>query len=90
MRLATSRKALAKRSALPSKTVFDDEGVGHQVYELATEKEFKEQGPVEELVKRHFAQTKERMDGVDKVDKVEEKEKRRTKKLKRETARVEE
>jgi ATP-dependent RNA helicase DDX10/DBP4 len=81
--MATSRKALAKKSAKGTKLVFDDEGNAHSVAHLTTEEEFLAQGLPEEQKRKFVEETATKMRMVDQEDYDEAKEKRRQKKLKR-------
>jgi ATP-dependent RNA helicase DDX10/DBP4 len=84
LRIATSRKALAKKGERGTKLKFDDDGVAHTVYDLVTEEEFKEQGNPEDMKRRFVEETAARLKVVDEDDLEEFKEKRKMKKLKRE------
>jgi ATP-dependent RNA helicase DDX10/DBP4 len=83
MRIATSRKEVARRGAKGTRLKFDDEGVAHPVYDLVSEAEFLAQGSPEELKRQFVEETGKKMRTVDDNDREEEKEKKRLKRLKR-------
>lgn len=83
-KIATSRKALAKKSERGTKLKFDDDGVAHPVYDLVTEEEFKKQGNPEDMKRQFVEETAAKLRVVDEDDLEEFKEKRKLKKLKRE------
>jgi ATP-dependent RNA helicase DDX10/DBP4 len=84
--MAGSRKEIARRSGKGTKLRFDDEGVGHQVYDLVSEAEFKAQGPVDVMQRKFVEETSRKMAVVDDDDREEDKEKKRLKWAKREEA----
>lgn len=82
------RKALSKKASLStkgnaSKTVFDDEGVAHPVYELEGEEDFIKKGDAETQKKAYLEKESEFMNNADSADKALAKEKRQEKKRKR-------
>jgi ATP-dependent RNA helicase DDX10/DBP4 len=83
MRMATSRKAIAKRVGKGTRLKFDDDGVAHQVYDLVSEAEFLAQGSPEELKRQFVEKTAKKMQSVDEDDRLEAKEKKRIKRLKK-------
>jgi ATP-dependent RNA helicase DDX10/DBP4 len=83
MRIATSRKELAKRSGKGTRLKFDDDGVAHPVYDLVSEAEFLAQGSPEEMKRKFVEETAKKMQRVDEGDREEARKKTRLKKLKR-------
>jgi ATP-dependent RNA helicase DDX10/DBP4 len=83
MRIATSRKELARRGAKGTKLKFDDDGVAHPVYDLVSEAEFLAQGSPEEMKRKFVEETSKKMERVDEGDQEEAKEKKRLKRAKR-------
>ena len=85
MKIATSRKELARRAGKGTKLTFDDDGVAHPVYDLVSEAEFLAQGSPEEMKRQFVEDTAKKMERVDENDREEAKEKKRLKRLKRDT-----
>ena len=83
MKIATSRKELARRAGKGTKLKFDDDGVAHPVYDLVSEAEFLAQGSPEEMKRQFVEETAKKMERVDENDREEAKEKKRLKRLKR-------
>ena len=83
MKIATSRKELARRSGKGTRLKFDDEGVAHPVYDLVSEAEFLAQGSPEDMKRQFVEETTKKMERVDENDREEAKEKKRLKRLKR-------
>lgn len=83
MKIATSKKELARRSGKGTKLKFDDDGVAHHVYDLVSEAEFLAQGSPEEMKRRFVEETAKKMEMVDENDREEAKEKKRLKRLKK-------
>lgn len=83
MKIATSRKELARRSEKGTRLKFDDEGVAHPVYDLVSEAEFLAQGSPEDMKRQFVEETTKKMERVDENDREEAKEKKRLKRLKR-------
>jgi len=83
MKIATSRKELARRAGKGTKLKFDDDGVAHPVYDLVSEAEFLAQGSPEEMKRRFVEETAKKMERVDENDREEAREKKRLKRLKR-------
>ena len=83
MKIATSRKELARRAGKGTKLKFDDDGVAHPVYDLVSEAEFRAQGSPEEMKRRFVEETAKKMESVDENDREEAKEKKRLKRLKK-------
>lgn len=83
MRIATSRKELARRGGKGTRLKFDDEGVAHPVYDLVSEAEFLAQGSPEEMKRQFVEDTARKMQRVDENDREEAREKKRLKRLKR-------
>ena len=81
--MATSRKALSKNAARGTKLKFDDDGVAHAIYDLASEADFLAQGSPEELKRKFVEETAQNLRRVDEEDKDEAMEKRRQKRVKR-------
>jgi ATP-dependent RNA helicase DDX10/DBP4 len=83
MRIATSRKELARRGAKGTRLKFDDDGVAHPVYDFVSETEFLAQGSPEEMKRKFVEETTKKMERVDEGDQEEAKEKKRLKRAKR-------
>lgn len=83
MKIATSKKELARRTGKGTKLKFDDDGVAHSVYDLVSEAEFLAQGSPEEMKRRFVEETAKKMEMVDENDREEAKEKKRLKRLKK-------
>ena len=84
MRIATSRKELARRAGKGTRLKFDDDGVAHRVYDLVSKAEFLAQGSPEEMKRQFVEESATKMRRVDETDREEAKEKKRLKRLKRE------
>jgi ATP-dependent RNA helicase DDX10/DBP4 len=82
-KLVKSKKKLAKLKDKGTKLVFDDDGVGHAIYELRDEDAFKQEGPVQELRGQFIAAEAEKAREADSEDKALAKEKRREKRQRR-------
>ena len=82
MRIATSRKELARRGTKGTRLKFDDDGVAHPVYDLVSEAEFLAQGSPEEMKRKFVEETSKKMERVDEGDREEAKEKKRLKRAK--------
>lgn len=78
-----SKKKMLKFKGNPTKTVFDDDGEAHAIYELQDEDDFRGEGPAEELRKRFVDSEAERVRAADVDDKLLSKQKRREKREKR-------
>ncbi|KZT08099.1 DEAD-domain-containing protein [Laetiporus sulphureus 93-53] len=84
LRMANSKKALAKTGPRGSKLVFDEEGNAHQLYELKTADEvFKGVDDVKEAGRQFAEGARGKMKEADVRDREEAKEKKREKKRKR-------
>jgi ATP-dependent RNA helicase DDX10/DBP4 len=82
-KLLKSKKKLAKLKDKGTKLVFDDDGVGHAVYELRDEDDFRREGHVDELREQFVATEALKTREADVADKALAKEKRREKRQKR-------
>ncbi|ANZ75557.1 BA75_03074T0 [Komagataella pastoris] len=80
---ALSKKAMSKAGANPKKLVFDDDGKAHEIYELAGEDEFHEQGDALDQKTKFIQQESTVMAEADSEDKVVAKEKKVEKKRRR-------
>jgi ATP-dependent RNA helicase DDX10/DBP4 len=85
LKLGKAKRAMAKFGARNTKLVFDDEGEGHDAYEIADEKEFYAGGEeaVKEAERQHLEAEAARMGEARARDREEAKEKKREKKRKR-------
>lgn len=83
LRMGQSKKAMLSKHGNPSKLVFDDEGKGHELYELVGEDDFKAAGDAKEQRQRFVEVEREALAQQDKLDKERAKEQRREKKRKR-------
>lgn len=84
LKMSKSKKAMLKFKGAPTRLVFDDEGQGHEIYEMRDVDEVfdGEKGALEEG--RRFAEEeRERLRVVDGMDKKEAREKKRERKRKR-------
>jgi hypothetical protein len=61
---------------------FDDEGVGHQVYDFISEADFSAMGPADELKRQFVEESAQNLQNVDERDREVALEKRRKKRLK--------
>lgn len=80
-----SKKALSKKASLklksnPTKLLFDDDGVPHQLYEFEDEEEFQQRGDAKVQKQQFVERENELMTQADAVDKQTVKEKRQEKK----------
>lgn len=83
-RMAKSKKAMLKFKGAPTRLVFDDEGQGHEVYEMKDVDEvFKGDKAALQEARKFAREERERLREVDVADKAEAKEKKREKKRKR-------
>ncbi|AOW00924.1 ATP-dependent RNA helicase DBP4 [Yarrowia lipolytica] len=80
---ALSKKQSLKNKGLGTKTLFDDEGAPHALYEFDDEEDFKAAGPVESQVKEFVDRETKDMEEADVGDKELVKQKRAEKKRKR-------
>lgn len=80
---ALSKKQSLKNKGLGTKTVFDDEGAPHALYEFDDEEDFKAAGPVESQVQDFVDRETKDMEEADVGDKELVKQKRAEKKRKR-------
>lgn len=84
LKMATSKKALAKSGPKGNKLVFDDDGNPHEIYEMKTAEEvFKGVDDVKEAGRKFVEGERGRLKEADVVDKAQAKEKKREKKRKR-------
>ncbi|EMD36799.1 hypothetical protein CERSUDRAFT_114703 [Gelatoporia subvermispora B] len=84
LKMATSKKALAKNGPRGSKLVFDEDGRAHEVYEMQdAEKVFTGMDEVKEAGRKFAEDERGRLREADVADKAEAKEKKREKKRKR-------
>lgn len=82
-KLLTSKKKLAKLKGKGTKTVFDEEGTPHAMYEFDDEDKFRAQGKPEEQREQFAEKERARILEVDAVDKAEAKRKKKEKIRKR-------
>jgi len=89
-RAIVSKKGQIKYGGLPTRVVFDDDGVAHQVLEMKAVEEVFGKGDAKnaalEAGRAFSAKERTKMGEVDKKDKAEAKEKRKEKKRKRKDA----
>jgi len=85
LKLGKAKRAIVKYGGLARKTVFDEDGKPHDVYEMAGAEEFYKDGleAAKEAGKKFAEGERSRMKERDVVDKQEEREKKREKKRKR-------
>ena len=86
--IRAQKRALSKKASLStkgnaSKTVFDDDGVAHPVYELEGEEDFVKRGDAKTQKEEYLKKESELMTTADSTDKQVAKEKRQEKKRKR-------
>lgn len=81
-----SKKKMLKFKGNSTKTVFDDEGNAHEVYELQDEDDFNEEGPAEEQRRKFVEDETSRVREADVDDKMLAKQKKREKREKRKAA----
>ncbi|KAI7896208.1 P-loop containing nucleoside triphosphate hydrolase protein [Mucor mucedo] len=82
-KLKMSKKERAKNMPRGDKTIFDDEGVAHAMYELVDEKDFLKDGDAKSQIKAFIDEKGELMQTADKEDKETVKQKKLAKKIKR-------
>lgn len=82
-KLLTSKKKLAKLKGKGTKTVFDEDGNPHAVYEFDDEDKFRAQGKPEDQREQYAEKERARIGDVDALDKAEAKRKRKEKLWKR-------
>ncbi|KAA8902222.1 hypothetical protein TRICI_005938 [Trichomonascus ciferrii] len=80
---ALSKKQLAKSGPNPKKLVFDDEGNAHELYEMATEEDFRKAGATEEQIQEFLGKESAQMQQRDIEDKQLARDKRQEKKRRR-------
>ncbi|KAK1755921.1 P-loop containing nucleoside triphosphate hydrolase protein [Echria macrotheca] len=85
-KLLRSKKKLAKYMDKGSRLVFDDDGVGHAIYELQGEDDFHQEGPAEQL-RREFVEAESNKVREADVEDKEAAKKRRKEKRERQRAR---
>ncbi|KAI5479785.1 ATP-dependent rna helicase dbp4 [Pseudohyphozyma bogoriensis] len=83
LKMGQSKKAMLSTKGNPSKLVFDDAGVSHELYELAGEEDFKRDGDAREQQREFVEAEREALKLADVKDKERAKEKKREKKRKR-------
>ncbi|KAI8452656.1 P-loop containing nucleoside triphosphate hydrolase protein [Phakopsora pachyrhizi] len=83
LKMATSKKALAKMTASGKKIIFDDEGEAHDAYKILGEEEFKKSHDVSSEIKDFVLREREKVKDADKRDRLVEKSKKQEKKRKR-------
>ncbi|KAI0827473.1 DEAD-domain-containing protein [Trametes gibbosa] len=84
LKLAQSKKAIAKSGPRGHKLVFDDDGVAHELYELQDAADVFRNADAAREAGRQFAQSERgKLQQADVMDKAEAKEKKREKKRKR-------
>lgn len=87
LKAGQSKRQMLKYKGAPSKLVFDDEGEGHEVYEMKDDEEFRTGGVDVREEGRKFAEVQRMKMGVaDVVDKEEAKGKKRERKEKKKRA----
>ncbi|KAK7996910.1 hypothetical protein PG989_004950 [Apiospora arundinis] len=82
-KLIQSKKKMLKYQGKGTKTVFDDEGNAHSLYELAGEDDFQQDGSAEAQRQRFVEEEADKVREVDDDDKAAAKAKRQEKKAKR-------
>ncbi|KAL5594109.1 hypothetical protein BROUX41_001157 [Berkeleyomyces rouxiae] len=82
-KLLKSKKKLLKYRGAAEKIVFDDDGNPRAIYELKNEDDFKNEGPVEEQIRRFVAEEAQALKDVDADDKQAAKQRRKEKRDKR-------
>ncbi|KAL1900049.1 ATP-dependent RNA helicase dbp4 [Ceratocystis pirilliformis] len=82
-KLLTSKKKLLKYRGPAEKIVFDDEGNPRAIYELKNEEDFKNEGPVEEQIRRFVTEEAQVLKDADADDKKLAKQRRKEKRDKR-------
>ncbi|KAK8079525.1 ATP-dependent RNA helicase DBP4 [Apiospora hydei] len=82
-KLIQSKKKMLKFMGKGTKTVFDDEGQAHSLYELGDEDDFKQDGDAEAQRRRFVDEEKDKVREVDDDDKAAAKARRQEKKMKR-------
>ncbi|CCM05487.1 uncharacterized protein FIBRA_07708 [Fibroporia radiculosa] len=84
VKMAMSKKAIAKSGPKGNKLVFDEDGLAHEIYELKTTNEvFRGADDIKEAGRKFAEGERGKMQEADVVDKAEAKEKKREKKRKR-------
>lgn len=83
LRMGASKKAMLSQHGNPSKLVFDDDGAGHELYELIGEDEFKAAGDAKEQRAKFVEAEQKALAKQDLLDKERAKDMRREKKRKR-------
>ncbi|KAK8051125.1 ATP-dependent RNA helicase DBP4 [Apiospora rasikravindrae] len=82
-KLIQSKKKMLKFMGKGTKTVFDDEGGAHSLYELGDEDDFRQDGDAEAQRRRFVDEEKDKVREVDDDDKAAAKARRQEKKMKR-------
>ncbi|KAK8029058.1 P-loop containing nucleoside triphosphate hydrolase protein [Apiospora marii] len=82
-KLIQSKKKMLKYAGKGTKTVFDDEGQAHSLYELGDEEDFRQGGDAEAQRRRFVDEEKDKVREVDDDDKAAAKARRQEKKIKR-------
>ncbi|KAK8091072.1 P-loop containing nucleoside triphosphate hydrolase protein [Apiospora phragmitis] len=82
-KLIQSKKKMLKYQGKGTKTVFDDEGQAHSLYELGDYDDFAQAGPAEAQRRRFVEEEKDKVREVDDDDKAAAKARRQEKKMKR-------
>ncbi|KKF93034.1 ATP-dependent RNA helicase dbp-4 [Ceratocystis platani] len=82
-KLLKSKKKLLKYRGPAEKIVFDDEGNPRAIYELKNEEDFKNEGPVEEQIRRFVTEEAQALKDADADDKKLAKQRRKEKRDKR-------
>lgn len=83
LKMGQSKKAMLSSRGNPTKVVFDEDAVGHAIYELAGEEDFRADGDAKEQQRAFVEAEREALRVRDVEDKERAKEKRREKKRKR-------
>ena len=81
-KMLSSKKQLLKVKGNPTKLVFDDEGVAHQMYELEDEQDFQRRGPATEQRNKFVEEEAAKVRVADLDDKQTAKQKKREKREK--------
>ena len=83
LRAGESKRGMLKYGGTGSKLTFDEEGVGHEVYEFGDGDEFRRKDQALEAARKFAEAEREKMKITDVRDKAEAQEKKREKKRKR-------
>ncbi|KAH8593422.1 ATP-dependent RNA helicase DBP4 [Bisporella sp. PMI_857] len=81
-KMLASKKQLLKLKGNPSKLIFDDDGVAHQLYELEDEADFQKRGPATAQRNKFVEEEAAKVREADITDKQMAKDKKREKRIK--------